>query len=79
MTQKGRILVVDDDRLVLATLTHGLMQAGYAVIDADNVELVAKAKASDAVMKLTVEIWPSLANPANNLQVITQGEDIETI
>ena len=24
----GRILVVDDDRLVLATLTHGLKQAG---------------------------------------------------
>ena len=36
MTEKGNILVVDDDRLVLATLTHGLMQAGYAVIDADN-------------------------------------------
>lgn len=36
MTQKGSILVVDDDRLVLATLTHGLTQAGYAVIDADN-------------------------------------------
>src|SRR5215467_13532253 len=33
---KGRILVVDDDRLVLATLTHGLAQAGYDIIDADN-------------------------------------------
>nr|WP_255370255.1 response regulator [Roseateles sp. YR242] len=33
---KGRILVVDDDRLVLATLTHGLAQAGYDVLDADN-------------------------------------------
>ena len=33
---KGRILVVDDDRLVLATLAHGLAQAGYEVIDADN-------------------------------------------
>ncbi len=33
---KGRILVVDDDRLVLATLSHGLAQAGYDVIDADN-------------------------------------------
>jgi two-component system, response regulator PdtaR len=32
----GKILVVDDDRLVLATVTHGLMQAGYDVIDADN-------------------------------------------
>ncbi len=30
------ILVVDDDRLVLATLAHGLAQAGYRVIDADN-------------------------------------------
>jgi response regulator NasT len=33
---KGRILVVDDDRLVLTTVTHGLAQAGYDVIDADN-------------------------------------------
>ena len=36
MAGKGRILVVDDDRLVLATLVHGLAQAGYEVIDADN-------------------------------------------
>jgi two-component system, response regulator PdtaR len=33
---KGRLLVVDDDRLVLATLVHGLSQAGFEVIDADN-------------------------------------------
>ena len=33
---KGKILVVDDDRLVLATLAHGLAQAGHDVIDADN-------------------------------------------
>lgn len=33
---KGKILVVDDDRLVLATVTHGLVQAGFDVIDADN-------------------------------------------
>lgn len=33
---KGKILVVDDDRLVLATLAHGLAQADYEVIDADN-------------------------------------------
>jgi two-component system, response regulator PdtaR len=36
VTEKGRILVVDDDRLVLATVTHGLLQAGYEVIDTDN-------------------------------------------
>jgi len=35
-TRKGTILVVDDDRLVLATLAYGLSQAGYDVIDADN-------------------------------------------
>lgn len=34
--QSGKILVVDDDRLVLATLSHGLTEAGYEVIDADN-------------------------------------------
>src|SRR6218665_1865691 len=33
---KGKVLVVDDDRLVLATVSHGLAQAGYEVIDADN-------------------------------------------
>lgn len=36
MNAKGKILVVDDDRLVLATVSHGLAQAGYEVIDADN-------------------------------------------
>ncbi len=34
--RKGKILVVDDDRLVLATVMHGLNSAGYEVIDADN-------------------------------------------
>lgn len=36
MPSKGKILVVDDDRLVLATVVHGLVQAGFEVIDADN-------------------------------------------
>jgi response regulator NasT len=36
LASRGRILVVDDDRLVLATVSHGLSQAGYEVIDADN-------------------------------------------
>ncbi|CAN5694753.1 response regulator [soil metagenome] len=35
-TTLGKILVVDDDRLVLATVVHGLSEAGYVVIDADN-------------------------------------------
>ena len=51
-TGKGRILVVDDDRLVLATLTHGLMQAGYEVIDADNGDdaiLLARERRPDPV------------------------------
>jgi DNA-binding response OmpR family regulator len=33
---KGSILVVDDNRLVLATLADGLTRAGYHVFDADN-------------------------------------------
>jgi two-component system, response regulator PdtaR len=36
MAVKGKILVVDDDRLVLATVVHGLTEAGFEVIDADN-------------------------------------------
>ena len=36
MSDKGKILVVDDDRLVLATLSYGLSQAGYEVLTADN-------------------------------------------
>jgi CheY-like chemotaxis protein len=35
-TSKGTILVVDDNRLVLATLIDGLTRAGYHVYDADN-------------------------------------------
>ena len=50
--KKGTILVVDDDRLVLATLTHGLSQAGYRVIDADN--------GDDAIL-LAREHQPALA------------------
>ena len=33
---RGRILVVDDDRLVLATVVHGLTHAGFDILDADN-------------------------------------------
>jgi two-component system, response regulator PdtaR len=50
--EMGTILVVDDDRLVLATLTHGLSQAGYRVIDADN--------GDDAIL-LAREHQPALA------------------
>jgi two-component system, response regulator PdtaR len=52
-TSKGRILVVDDDRLVLATVTHGLAQAGYEVIDADNGDeaiLLAREKQPDLAL-----------------------------
>ncbi|WP_293994215.1 response regulator [Sphaerotilus sp.] len=34
--RRGRILVVDDDRLVLATVVHGLTHAGFEILDADN-------------------------------------------
>jgi two-component system, response regulator PdtaR len=51
-TPKSTILVVDDDRLVLATLAAGLSQAGYDVIDADN--------GDDAIL-LAREHHPALA------------------
>lgn len=53
MPGKGTILVVDDDRLVLATVTHGLVQAGYDVIDADNGDdaiLLARAHKPDLAL-----------------------------
>jgi response regulator NasT len=49
---KGKILVVDDDRLVLATLVHGLSEAGYEVLDADN---------GDEAILLARQHRPSLA------------------
>jgi two-component system, response regulator PdtaR len=53
VAQKGKILVVDDDRLVLATLTHGLAAAGYEIIDADNGDdaiLLARAHKPDLAL-----------------------------
>ncbi|MDH4391977.1 MAG: response regulator, partial [Aquabacterium sp.] len=53
MAEQGKILVVDDDRLVLATVSHGLAQAGYAVIDADNGDdaiLLARAHKPDLAL-----------------------------
>ena len=53
MASKGRILVVDDNRLVLATLTDGLTRAGYEVVDADNGDdaiLLARAHRPDLAL-----------------------------
>ena len=53
MSGKGKILVVDDDRHVLATVAHGLAQAGYDVIDADNGDdaiLLARAHKPDLAL-----------------------------
>ncbi|NDY89944.1 response regulator [Ideonella livida] len=50
---KGKVLVVDDDRLVLATVTHGLATAGFEVIDADNGDdaiLLARAHRPDLAL-----------------------------
>ena len=62
-TSKGKILVVDDDRLVLATLTHGLSHAGYEVIDADNGDdaiLLARA-APAATSRCSTSAWKARA------------------
>jgi response regulator NasT len=53
VSSKGKILVVDDDRLVLYSLTQGLSQAGYEVIDADNGDdaiLEARARRPDLAL-----------------------------
>jgi response regulator NasT len=59
MNPKGKILVVDDDRLVLATVSHGLAQAGYEVIDADNgddaILLARKHKPELALLDIRME------------------------
>ena len=34
--RRSPVMVVDDDRLVLLTLAHGLRQAGFEVLEADN-------------------------------------------
>jgi len=56
---KGKILVVDDDRLVLATVTHGLAKAGYEVIDADNgddaILLARKHKPALAILDMRMQ------------------------
>lgn len=49
---KPRILVVDDDRLILATLSKGLRQAGYEV---------GEANSGDDALRLTNELKPDLA------------------
>jgi response regulator NasT len=50
---RGTILVVDDNRLVLATLTDGLTRAGYHVYDADNGDdaiLIARERRPDLAL-----------------------------
>jgi AmiR/NasT family two-component response regulator len=49
---RPRILVVDDDRLILATLSKGLRQAGYEV---------GEANSGDDALRLTDELKPDLA------------------
>jgi two-component system, response regulator PdtaR len=52
VADKGKILVVDDDRLVVVMLTYGLSQAGYDVIAADN---------GDDAIQMARERRPALA------------------
>jgi len=49
----AHLLLVDDDRLVLATLTQGLRSVGYQVSSADSAE--------DALMQLDAGLAPDLA------------------
>lgn len=49
---KRRILIVDDDRLILATLSKGLQQAGYEVL---------QAAAGEEALRIAFEHTPDLA------------------
>ncbi|MBI4204300.1 MAG: response regulator [Betaproteobacteria bacterium] len=49
---KTHILVVDDDRLILATLAKGLRQAGYDITEASSGEIA---------LRLAAELKPDLA------------------
>jgi len=53
------VLVVDDDRLVLATLVAGLKQAGFEVIEADNgddaILMARKFKPSLAILDMRMQ------------------------
>lgn len=51
-TTKRRILIVDDDRLILATLSKGLQQAGYEVL---------QAASGEEALQIAVESPPDLA------------------
>jgi response regulator NasT len=57
--QQPLILVVDDDRLVLATLVAGLKQAGFEVIEAENgddaILLARKYKPSLAILDMRMQ------------------------
>jgi len=57
--QQPLILVVDDDRLVLATLVAGLKQAGFEVIESDNgddaILLARKYKPSLAILDMRMQ------------------------
>ncbi len=69
-SSKGRILVVDDDRLVLATVTQGLADAGYEVIDADN---------GDEAILLARQHRPTLALLDIRMEGLTGFDVAETL
>ncbi len=53
LTRKARLLLVDDDRLVLSTLGNGLLDAGYEISTAESAE--------DAEVLLASGMRPDLA------------------
>lgn len=49
------------------------------IVDPENQDFVAKAKVSDAIIKITIEVWPSQSRPGNSVVVATRCEDVEVM
>lgn len=52
-------------------------QVPRVIFDPENQSLNEKAKPGEALMKITLEVWPSQSNPNGSVVVATQGEDID--
>lgn len=74
-TARNRILVVDDDRLILATLSKGLQQAGYDVVQAANGEEALRVVQTTTLDLALLDVrMPSMSGIEVALQLRRHGD-----